>query len=88
MNIETQTNPSRRTFKRHDLDTILPALVQRVHAAEFISQPDIARSFNVRKSSVTRWKQRALSDGLTNSRAWAAGLLMGRMHKTLAAHPA
>jgi hypothetical protein len=82
---DTQTVNHRRTFTRHDLDDLLPAVVQRVHAAEFASQPDIARAYGVYKSTVTRWKQIALTKGLTNTRAWSAGLLLGRMNKTLAA---
>jgi hypothetical protein len=73
---------NRRTFKRHDLDALLPVVVQRVHAAEFVSQPDIARAYRVYKSTVTRWKQLALSRGLTNNHDWSMGLLLGRMNKT------
>lgn len=69
---------------RRNLDDLLPTLVQRVHGAEFSSQPDIARAYGVRKSTVTHWKQTALSKGLTTVRSWSAGLLQGRIDKTLA----
>lgn len=84
MNIE-HINTSSRTFTRHDLKAILPAVVRRIHAAEFSSQSDMARAYGVDKATTTRWKRIAFAMGLTDDRAWRCGLLLGRMNKELAA---
>jgi hypothetical protein len=67
----------RRAHEHHT--TFLPKLVSRVHAAEFSTQQDIARAYGTVEGTVTYWKKRALDMGLTDSRAWNRGLLLGRV---------
>jgi hypothetical protein len=85
MNTQPITEPNVRTFARHDLDALLPHVVRRVHAAEFTSQADMARSYGIDRATTTKWKKRALRMGLTDAHYWDRGLTLGRLAHALAA---
>ena len=83
MNMET--NMTTRTFKRHDMKSILPGLLQRVRAAEFGSLEDIAAAYGIDKATACRWKARAINAGTVDERTWRVSMLRARMLREMAA---
>lgn len=74
-----------RTFKRHDVATLIPELVRRVVAAEFTSLSEVAESYDVDKATTCRWKARAISGGLIEERLWRLSMLQARLNREMAA---
>lgn len=79
-------------MKRHNLKSILPTVVRRVHAAEFASQAQMAREYGIDKATATKWKRRAIALGLSDDRAWQRGFILGQVSVMLGGlagdHPA
>lgn len=82
MQSETKTP---RTFERHDLATVVPELVGRVHDAQFASLREIATAYAVDKATALRWKARAVATGLIDERSWRMAMLRALMQREIAA---
>lgn len=76
-----RTDRPNKTFRRHNLDAVLPLLLRRVRAFKFTSHRDIAAAFSVDKATASRWKAKAIQRGLIGEREWRCALLAAQVKK-------
>jgi hypothetical protein len=83
----TTTTPirPRRTWRRHDLAAVLPDLAHRVRSGEFTTLEEVAAAFGVDATTVSRWKDKAVSRGLIDARAWHHSILEARLSREMVA---
>ena len=77
--MQTSITTKSRTFKRHDLDVVLPDMLRRVSASEFVSLGEIATAYAVDKATAHRWMQRAVRSGAVDELTWRVSLLRARL---------
>lgn len=76
---------ARRPPRRHDLSTVLPELASRIRAGEFATLDEVAAAFGIDKATASRWKDRAVAQGLIDARTWRYAFLDARLAREVAA---
>jgi len=70
---------------RLDLDIVLPEILARVRAGEFVSLAEIATAYGVDKATACRWKARLLNSRLVAPTVWRLSLLHARVRREMLA---